>query len=1153
METTYSTPRFGWKATVGPTDEKELIGEFQSALNDEIKTLKEEKKARKYQIYEGVRIESIGGLNIYRFPRSQIDEPTHWLKSRTPLTITIEGDDVSGVIFSINGEYVNINFEVDKGDIVEEACVQDTAFRLLENLVSKLDKIKSGEIPFNFDGSMKLFGFRQPCNLSNIIASEGYENNGYKPNTEQKIAVLTALSQEVTYIWGPPGTGKTQTLATLLNILIKAGRSVLLTSNTNVAVDEILKKFIANEENASIIEEGQILRLGIPTVKDDSFDGLLIDKIVERKIVEANRRVEEIEAEIATTEETIKKYEQLAKRSIAAKESMEAQISEYRQLENQVESLEKQIDRIRADIEQNNVLLASKRELLDKAQNASRFRRMFSGLDADQLSTEIKSIENKQGISELKIDSLQSELEDVLDQKQSLSEKLNSLEDTAEIKLDGMSAVESLEERIQELSKGAEEKRREINSIQLNVQKVMDEIFSNALVIGSTIARACIDPKIVKRKFDVLIVDEASMAPLPSLFFLAGLCSSHYIVSGDFRQLSPIFQSKTETARKWLGREIFTQAGILDSVEAKIEDNRLVMLREQHRMHPSICALISDAVYEGKLKTPEHVAKSKYDIAKLPPFEGKALIFCDTAAANPGITRPKNSYSRISPYSAAISSRIALECIEEGRKNSFEINVGIVTPYRAQATLISKLLDDNNVDRDRVVVSTIHRFQGSEKDYIIFDLVEGEPLSPGLLIQGTFKNSEPGRLITVAISRAMGKFILVGNSEYINSKFSLNDALTQTLEKIRENGEIVDSSIIEAWSFLDDPNRIQLPKDSSFTVLDQNKFYDVFVGDLKKAKSKVTIFSPYISKKRVSMLLQHFARVSDKKVPIYIITRDPKYLTYNRAEVEESLQALASVGCIVIFASAVGINEKFHYKLATIDNKVVYFGSLNILSQVKSSESMMAFRSRKTVSQLVRTFGIAGVIKSARDIRESIQKQSKLQLFQKEPEQEAEAVVAQKISEELVVEEAEITEKPQIELHFDEPSKLVTDLLKVIHEEIAAEVPMKLFFSVLNGNEASMHKLIMEYDLAVVVDGKANLSFPLGSEKKDRLLQQIVNIVHQHLTPEVRKKMWQKALAPIHERNASELLFSQMASGSFLLTPNKLLSKIDPNWKSELA
>ena len=114
---------------------------------------------------------------------------------------------------------------------------------------------------------------------------------------------------------------------------------------------------------------------------------------------------------------------------------------------------------------------------------------------------------------------------------------------------------------------------------------------------------------------------------------------------------------------------------------------------------------------------------------------------------------------------------------------------------KLRARLINKILDDRDADPSLIVASTVHRFQGNERDCIIFDLVEGKPLNPGKLTRGPFKKSEPGRLINVAISRAIGKFILVGNSDYITKNFGANDAVPQVLEKIQQSGEIVDSNI----------------------------------------------------------------------------------------------------------------------------------------------------------------------------------------------------------------------------------------------------------------------------------------------------------------------------------------------------------------------
>ena len=161
----------------------------------------------------------------------------------------------------------------------------------------------------------------------------------------------------------------------------------------------------------------------------------------------------------------------------------------------------------------------------------------------------------------------------------------------------------------------------------------------------------------------------------------------------------------------------------------------------------------------------------------------------------------------------------------------------------------------------------------------------------------------------------------------------------------------------------------------------------------------------------------------------------------------------------------------------------------------------------------------------------------------------------QNSSNEIVVEEEprEPIMEPQIELNFAEPSRLVTDLLDIVHEEIATTVPQELFLNVLKGNEDSRCKLLMDYELAVVVDSEANSSFPISSDIRHELLQRIVDLIHKNLKPKVSKKMWKNASAPIHECDVPALLFSQMTHGSFLVTPHAILTKIEPEWKIKLA
>jgi hypothetical protein len=969
VELSLTNGKVGWNATAGTLDKKELITEFQSALTDEVAKLKEQNGENKTEIHDGKRIVNSKVLNLYSF---ETDNPAVWRRNRpkTELTLIIDDEPVFGSLESpVNNNKITIAIEADKGEFIEEAFVLDSSFNLLENLSSKLDKVKSQEIEFNFDGCMKLFGFLKP-NSFPPLQVELCKIDRQNVNIEQKRAILRSMSQEVSFIWGPPGTGKTKTLSILLSALITAGKSVLLVANTNAAVDEIFRKFMDNADNSFFIQEGKIIRLGIPNVEDERFNQLLLDRIGEKRAFEIKKRLDELQIELDLTSALAKKYEDVEKALLQNKQQREALVREHDRIEGNIQAIQKRIDAAKADKEQTDKILFDKLQLLNRAKNTNAFKRLFAGLDKNQIEAELKEIENKFRISQLELQSAQTEFKDLTDKKNSISAIIKELDQKSYHNMGGIETLDSIHQKIDNLKVEAEKKKKEKSSLQIEAQKSKESVFNSALVIGATIARACIDPKISKRKFDVLIIDEASMAALPNVFFLAGLCSSHYVISGDFRQLPPIAKSNSEVVQRWLKSDIFRQAGIVDSVEKNLVDERLVMLIEQYRMHRSICNIISEAVYCEKLKTPEYVVASKEKLAALPPFEGEALIMCDTAVAYPYISRPKDSWSRISPYSAAISTNLALRCVEDGYKKGVKINVGVITPYRAQANLISKMIADKKEENSCIEVSTVHSFQGREKECIIFDLVEGDPEKPGKLTKGTFKDSEPGRLMTVAISRAMGKLILVGNCKYIEERFEPDNAVRQLVEKIQQNGETIESDTVLNWSVVDSFKQDETSLDglliagTPISLLTQSNFYNAFIQELKKAKSRVVVFSPFIIRKCVENLFEVFEDVLTKKIPIYVVTRKSEFLKENRAEVEETLEELRKIGVKVI-----ELSEQFHHKIAVIDSSTFYYGSLNILAHSKSSDSMMVFRSKKTISHFLRIFAVNKTIKEYENMK----------------------------------------------------------------------------------------------------------------------------------------------------------------------------------------
>jgi len=141
---------------------------------------------------------------------------------------------------------------------------------------------------------------------------------------------------------------------------------------------------------------------------------------------------------------------------------------------------------------------------------------------------------------------------------------------------------------------------------------------------------------------------------------------------------------------------------------------------------------------------------------------------------------------------------LALQVIHEALEDNTE-SIGYITPYRAQAELMEGIVNDffpQAYMNKQITVATVHRFQGSERDIIIFDSVESEPfLKPGMLLIG--KDSE--RLLNVAITRSKGKFIHIANRNYLKNKVQKGKTVHQLINHQEENNTVITSANIGNW------------------------------------------------------------------------------------------------------------------------------------------------------------------------------------------------------------------------------------------------------------------------------------------------------------------------------------------------------------------
>ena len=103
------------------------------------------------------------------------------------------------------------------------------------------------------------------------------------------------------------------------------------------------------------------------------------------------------------------------------------------------------------------------------------------------------------------------------------------------------------------------------------------------------------------------------------------------------------------------------------------------------------------------------------------------------------------------------------------------------------------LKDYDNKHKIEVACSTVHQFQGSERDAIIFDAVESYPSQKAGWLMSKNENGHVTRLVNVAVTRARGKLITVANSKFWANKFEGTSHIFYNLiQHLKCKGNVVD-------------------------------------------------------------------------------------------------------------------------------------------------------------------------------------------------------------------------------------------------------------------------------------------------------------------------------------------------------------------------
>ena len=925
------------------SDDAAPIDRYLAALRALVDEMERKGSSRKrYELTNGQRSEATSTPNLYVFVFTETTE----LLENAQVIVEIGPRRTNGTIAGIEGGKIFLALDEDLGEKVSHATliVDDTA--LLKALIVCLDEAREGKIQLNHEIAKSVVG-AAPLPSPPQVVWAASEKDTTDLNDAQRQVVERVSRNTVLYVWGPPGTGKTHTLARVVDMAFKENARILVCSNTNRAVDQVLLKICKGlDYSHPAMQEGRIVRLG--PVSDDELrknfsDFVTVEGIFKRRSTDLHRRKKEIEGQLAQLAARF----QHARDVVAVFEVLDASSADLSRLQDRLSNLEH--DGITA--RSSHELAVKKIETLEGELSRRRsswfvlFKRSEEAINGD-----IEIERRKVATANKNIRSIADRHRTASKERSEAQERYDRIYQSAR-DMDRQSAIRQIEE-YEKLRKPLTD---ELQTIDATISELKEAILRDARILGATCTKTYLSAK-KQGRFDLVIIDEASMVLLPALYIAAGLSTGRVLVCGDFRQLPPIVQSEEKAILDILGDDVFYINGL---TRAPFEDDRMVALKEQRRMSRPICELISEPMYDDKLITVDGDAGGVR--IPLPPPYDRELTVIDTSELWPfeSLNRLGSRYNVL--HALLVRNLVWFldkkGLLQEGGEPKLE-RLGVCTPYAAQARLIEKIIAGEGL-ADRVQTGTVHRFQGSERDMMVLEIPEGYGGQPfaGILVQGVPTEDQGARVINVAVSRAKSHLVIIANLTYLNSKLPRRSLLRRVLYEAQEHGRVVPGNDLMAVrpidgdlrSLLDVPGiKIEIPPSGLFNA---QTFGIAFRQDLKSAEKSIVIFSAFFTPERVGTYADLFRAKIQQGVHIRCITRPPAANGSMDTDTSRvTLDALEGLGV------GVDLRKSIHQKVLIVDGRVVWFGSLNALSHTYRTDEIMTRYENTEAAQVLASF-----------------------------------------------------------------------------------------------------------------------------------------------------------------------------------------------------
>ncbi len=920
------------------TDMHDFLSDCVSAIEAEITFIDKEGGEQSYELLSGQREEKATGA-LYVFVLADALR----LPEDASGNLRVDGKDYRAMVVSQEGNRVWLllesSDEMPTFMPIAKLVVNET--ELLRKLKEKVEELSSigrfGLGPKVFGEEAAKVGRQSPPKLDDRIAGQ------------TEAALAQCIGSDVTFLWGPPGTGKTFTIAALVACLAELGETVLVTSHTHAAVEQALWALVEPPVRdrrsgylygTDLIENGRILKVGVPQ-SDKIPAKVCLEKYLEQK---ATERAEAIQI---LREEAVRLSDEVGR--LADELDSWAEVADA---ERSYDAAVLANQRALADLERRKETRASARlahELAIAGLKQARHSFLFGRGGRVQKA----QIEEARRRSQLQAaDAAVGAAEAVgIRTRTTMAEPLAKLVD-ARRRTEGFRSRETLEEERSQRQERLEDLRDGIQSLQASADEDAKQLVLDAVAVFATLTKLYMDRSLLNElSWDTVVIDEASMAMPPLVAYAASRAKKRIVVVGDMFQLPPIVRSDGDGPAALLGTDIFELRGITKAVDEHRSVDQLAKLFVQRRMHRDI-ATVSRKLIEGYRDLEDGPEVSSRATPAMVGAIGSTapLVTVDISKFGPWSGKLPGSLSRFNFISAQVAVEIAslYAAAVPAPEEKDPPRIGIVTPYAAQRRFLNKLIQSLKLER-WVMAGTVHTFQGNECDVIIFDSVLGEPHWTARFTNPT-SFQEVRRDLNVAVTRARHQFVFVGDARWLKKHAKATSGFGKLWGVLEATGQHLDAADIVGDGF-----RARVAKSASeirgWDVSQANKsafytekdFYPAFVGDLFSARHRVVLYTPFIGKRRWPEIEPFIADLRSRDVDVYLLHKppsDPEWRNGDPAFGHAVFSGLEAMGVHLVPMSGV------HAKTIVIDSEIVYEGSLNWASQVASYEHMWRFESK---------------------------------------------------------------------------------------------------------------------------------------------------------------------------------------------------------------